>query len=69
MQELQEKRGQWADAGVTQIEHIGDALAPGTIAAAVWSGHRYARDMGELLVEGVPFKRDIIVGYGNNSPS
>ena len=27
------------------IDRIGDSLAPGTIATAVYSGHRYAREM------------------------
>ena len=29
------------------IVRIGDCLAPGTIATAVYSGHRYAREMDE----------------------
>ncbi len=33
-----------ADVGITAVSRIGDCLAPGTIAAAVHSGHRYARD-------------------------
>ncbi len=38
---------------------IGDCHAPGTIAAAVYAGHRYARELGEAAVEGVPFKREL----------
>ena len=30
--------------GVQQVIQIGDCLAPGTIAAAVYSGHRFARE-------------------------
>jgi dimethylamine/trimethylamine dehydrogenase len=30
-----------------EIARIGDCLAPGTIATAVYSGHRYAREMDE----------------------
>ncbi|MBT6203756.1 MAG: FAD-dependent oxidoreductase [Rhodospirillaceae bacterium] len=33
-------------AGVVQVERIGDCLAPATIAAAVHSGHLYARTYG-----------------------
>ncbi len=46
------------DSSVT-ITRIGDCLAPGTIAAAVYSGHRYARELGETLVKGVPFRREL----------
>ena len=41
------------------LTRIGDGLAPGTIAAAVYSGHRYARELGEPPVEGVPFRREL----------
>jgi dimethylamine/trimethylamine dehydrogenase len=38
---------------------IGDCLAPGTIAASVRSGHRYAREFDEEIDEGaVPFLRE-----------
>ena len=56
---LQNHREQWADAGIQTIERIGDAHAPHTIAAAVWSGHRFAREVGEEKSDGVPFKREI----------
>jgi len=42
------------------VTRIGDCLAPGTIAAAVYSGHRYARELGEPIPEGVPFRRELI---------
>lgn len=32
-------------AGIESVDAIGDALAPGTIAAAVWSGYRYGFDL------------------------
>ncbi len=32
-------------AGILSVERIGDALAPGAIAHAVYSGHRYAREL------------------------
>ncbi len=38
---------------------IGDCNAPGTIAAAVYAGHRFARELGEEAVEGVPFRREL----------
>jgi dimethylamine/trimethylamine dehydrogenase len=40
------------------IERIGDCLAPGTIATAVYSGHRYAREMDAASPAGVPFLRE-----------
>ena len=40
------------------IERIGDCLAPGTIATAVYSGHRYAREMDEDVPAGLPFLRE-----------
>ena len=44
---------------IKSVTRIGDCLAPGTIAAAVYSGHRYARELGEPLGEGVPFCREL----------
>ena len=45
---------------VKSIKLIGDALAPGTIAAAVYGGHRCAREFGtEIDVDTVPFRREI----------
>jgi dimethylamine/trimethylamine dehydrogenase len=41
------------------LTRIGDCYAPGTIAAAVYSGHRYARELGEPLTDAVPFKREL----------
>ena len=40
------------------IQRIGDCLAPGTIATAVYSGHRYAREMDAAVPIGVPFHRE-----------
>ena len=52
------------DAGglqkISSIQLIGDALAPGTIAAAVYGGHRCAREFGEEIdLDKAPFKREI----------
>jgi dimethylamine/trimethylamine dehydrogenase len=33
-----------AYARIVSVTSIGDCLAPGTIAAAVYAGHRYARE-------------------------
>jgi dimethylamine/trimethylamine dehydrogenase len=43
--------------GRIEIERIGDCLAPATIAHAVYSGHRYAREM-DAKPDEVPFRRE-----------
>jgi len=41
------------------LTRVGDCMAPGTIAAAVYHGHRYARELDALPdPDGVPFKRE-----------
>jgi dimethylamine/trimethylamine dehydrogenase len=41
------------------LSRIGDCLAPSTIAAAVYDGHRYARELDNLPEpDGVPFRRE-----------
>jgi dimethylamine/trimethylamine dehydrogenase len=42
----------------THIDRIGDCLAPGTIATAVYSGHKYARELDAIVPAGVPFLRE-----------
>jgi len=45
--------------GRIAIDRIGDCLAPGTIATAVYSGHRYAREVdADAPVGVVPFLRE-----------
>jgi len=44
--------------GITSVTRIGDCFAPGTIAAAVYSGHRYARELDEPDEGDVPYRRD-----------
>jgi dimethylamine/trimethylamine dehydrogenase len=41
------------------VTRIGDCLAPSTIAAAVYDGHRFARQLDEIIdVDDVPFRRE-----------
>ncbi len=47
------------------VTRIGDALAPATIAHAVYAGHRFARELDEPKREGVPFKRELAALSGN----
>ncbi|HUL05622.1 MAG TPA: hypothetical protein VLV76_04770, partial [Candidatus Acidoferrum sp.] len=49
-----------ADAGIRSVTRIGDCLVPGTIAAAVHDGHRYAREFGVPPPAEVPFARERI---------
>ena len=44
------------DVATRRIVRIGDCYGPGTIAAAVWSGHRFARDPFEDMTDAPPFK-------------
>ena len=59
---LQAQQGQWQQQGVKSIQLLGDAYAPGSVAAAVYAGHRAARELDapELAQDQVPFKREMI---------
>lgn len=41
------------------LTRIGDCLGPGTIAAAVYAGHRFARELGTKSTDAVPFRREL----------
>ncbi len=57
---LMERRLDWRAAGISTVTSIGDAQAPSTIAAAVYSGHRYARELDEPKSnDAVSFKREL----------
>jgi dimethylamine/trimethylamine dehydrogenase len=58
---LLERRADWQGAGLTTVRAVGDCLAPGTIAAAVWEGHRYAQELEAPVDRGdaVPFRREV----------
>ncbi len=47
-----------ADAGIRAVRRIGDCHAPATIAAAVYEGHRFARELGESPAD-IPFRREL----------
>jgi dimethylamine/trimethylamine dehydrogenase len=68
-QALMGRRQELLPAGILSVDRIGDALAPGAIVHAVYSGHRYARELDsppgtELyrrdspIVEELPFLYD-----------
>lgn len=46
MTELSLRESEWRGAGILSVELLGDALAPGTVAAAVYAGAQAARDLG-----------------------
>lgn len=55
-----EIRSARADGAAAAVTVIGDAWAPGTIAAAVWSGRRYAEELDGPRPEGpVSFRREL----------
>jgi dimethylamine/trimethylamine dehydrogenase len=58
--DLLTRANEWEAAGVRSVECIGDALAPGLIAHAVYAGHRYAREFDEPRRD-VPFRRHLPV--------
>ncbi len=48
-----------ARAGIQSVRRIGDCYGPATIAAAVYEGHCYARELDtEIDPDAVPFKRE-----------
>jgi dimethylamine/trimethylamine dehydrogenase len=57
--ELLEREAETSAAGIRTVRRVGDCLAPGTIAAAVYGGHRYAREIEEPERDEVPFLREI----------
>jgi dimethylamine/trimethylamine dehydrogenase len=48
----------WVSAGLKSVRAVGDALSPGSIAAAVWDGHRFAEDVGGSA-EHIAFPRNV----------
>jgi dimethylamine/trimethylamine dehydrogenase len=60
--QLQARQADWQAAGIKSVQVLGDACAPGTVAAAVYAGHRAARELDAtpLAQDEVPFKREMI---------
>ena len=59
MNALSAREADWRDAGILSVDLIGDAQAPGTVAAAVHAGARFARELGTR--PGTRFLRERIV--------
>ena len=60
--DLAARAADWPDAGIESVAAIGDALAPATIAHAVYAGRRYAEELDGPPDTGdeVPFRREIV---------
>ena len=56
--DLMNRQPEWADHGVKSVTLIGDALAPGTIAMAVYAGHQFARELDAPTDPDMPFRRE-----------
>ena len=56
--ELASRADALSAAGIKSLARIGDCLAPGLIAHAVFSGHKFAREFDEPDPGDVPFKRE-----------
>ncbi|MGI9406559.1 MAG: FAD-dependent oxidoreductase [Hyphomicrobiaceae bacterium] len=57
--DLKAREEDWESAGIKSVIRIGDCEAPGTIAAAVHAGHRYAREFGETIdPDTAPYRRE-----------
>jgi dimethylamine/trimethylamine dehydrogenase len=54
---LEARRSEWEDAGIKSVTSIGDCHAPSIIAAAVYSGHSYARSFGAPAEENMEVYR------------
>ncbi|MGC5342637.1 NAD(P)-binding protein [Streptomyces sp. DT24] len=52
------EEGTLARAGVRRVVRVGDCLGPGIIAAAVHSGHLFARELDTGLSDHTPFRRE-----------
>jgi dimethylamine/trimethylamine dehydrogenase len=53
-QELVKRETEWNSVGIVSVNRIGDCLAPSTIQAAVYAGHKLARGLDEAPEGDVP---------------
>ncbi len=64
---LRSQQVQFLAAGGKSIQGVGDCIAPGIIAAAVYSGHKAARELGDVNAGSCDVPRDTI--FVNNPES
>ena len=58
--DLRNRASEWEATGLISVTAIADALAPSTIAAAVWDGRRFAEDLGAVPNgDATPFRREV----------
>ena len=58
--DLRARKAEWETHGLLDVTALADALAPSTIAAAVWDGRRFAEELGaEHHGDGTPFLREV----------
>ena len=58
---LETERDTLESAGIKTVHRIGDCLAPGLLAAAVYGGHKYARVLDDApATDEPPFKRELV---------
>jgi dimethylamine/trimethylamine dehydrogenase len=59
--DLTARQSDWQAAGISSVKTLGDALAPGTIAAAVWAGRRYAEELDAppRTLDDLPYLREV----------
>jgi dimethylamine/trimethylamine dehydrogenase len=56
------RKTEWAAAGINTVQCVGDAYAPGTVAAAVYAGHKAARELDAAMqpLDAALFKREMV---------
>ena len=59
--DLLAREDEWADRGLRSVRAVGDAWAPGTTAAAVWDGRRYAKELEAPTGDSdtTPYRREV----------
>ncbi|MCY3925169.1 MAG: hypothetical protein OXG52_06625 [bacterium] len=59
--DLQARRHEWRDRGLLSARAVGDAIAAGTIAAAVWEGRRFAEEIEDPSddADATPYRREV----------
>jgi dimethylamine/trimethylamine dehydrogenase len=62
--ELMARADEWQGSGMKSVTRIGDALAPGALVHAVYSGHRYAREL-DADPERLGYRRDAPLERGS----
>jgi len=61
LNDLLAREDDWQNIGLQSVRAVGDALSPGTIAAAVWEGRRYAEELEAPTgdADATPYKREV----------